>query len=166
MFFLIFSGMLFYTFVQADEHGINQADLSRDIASTLCLSCIGIESAKQVIPINRQKTEIYANLKEPVHISVFSAPWCGSCPAAKAYVKELCSFYENTLSYEVVDISLPGGKEKYTYYKTIYPFKEPLPLPAIIISTNTSDVIYGTHRIEENLLQLIIKGINEIKYYK
>lgn len=160
-FLLIFSGMLFYTFATADEKGISQAELSRDIARTLCLSCIGIESSQDILPVNMNKTSVYGRLKSPVRITVFSAPWCGTCPFAKAYVDELCSLYPDTLSYEVVDISEPAGKEKYSYYKTIYPFKEPLPLPAIIVSVNKTGVLYGTVNLEENLIKLITGDTDE-----
>jgi thiol-disulfide isomerase/thioredoxin len=160
-FIVIFTGMLFYTFVRADEKGISQADISRDIAGTLCLSCIGIESTRTTEPVNRLKTKVYAGLEEPVLITVFSAPWCGTCPFAKAYVKELCSIYPETLSYEVADISESAGKEKYAHYKTQYLFKEPLPLPAIIVSVNMVDVLYGTKDLEENLIMLITGDADE-----
>lgn len=161
LFILVFSGMLLYSFVQADEKGISQADLSRDIAGTLCLSCIGIESARETIPVDRFKTKVYTGLDEPVLITVISAPWCETCPFAKAYISELCSIYPETLSYEVVEISEPEGKEKYSFYKTLYQFKEPLPLPAIIVSSNGTDVLYGTNDLEENLIKLITKGADE-----
>ncbi|MBN2532151.1 MAG: hypothetical protein JXB88_04635 [Spirochaetales bacterium] len=158
LFIFIFAGILFYTFIHIDGNGISQADLSRDIARTLCLSCIGIESRVEVIPVDRAKTKVYAGLGEPVLITVFSASWCGTCPFAKEYVKELCSIYPQTLSYEVIEIHEPAGKEKYVYYKTLYTFKEPLPLPAIVVSVNMNGVIYGTNNLEENLIQLITGG--------
>jgi thiol-disulfide isomerase/thioredoxin len=156
----VFSGILTYTFVQADSNNITQADLARDIAGTLCLSCIGLEQARQSVPVNREKTGILSHLEEQVLITVFSAPWCGSCPAAKAYVKELCSLYPDTLSWEEVDISSPEGKDKFAHYRMLYTFHDPIPLPAIIVSVNTADVFYGTQNIEENILQLITKGMD------
>jgi thiol-disulfide isomerase/thioredoxin len=161
-FVLLFSGMLFYAFTQPDAGGTTQADVSRDIASTLCLSCIGIESSGGGgIPVNREKTGIYATLDEPVLITIFSASWCGTCPLAKEYIKELCSLYPGILSYEVIEISEPRGKEQYNYYKSLYEFKEPIPLPALIVSVNKTGVLYGTRGLEEHLIQLIIEGMDE-----
>ncbi|MBN2440827.1 MAG: thioredoxin family protein, partial [Spirochaetales bacterium] len=157
---LIFSGILFYTFIPLDTTEISQADYSRDIAATLCLSCIGIESGTETIMVKSAETKFYGSLTEPVVITVFSAPWCGSCPAAKAYVKELCSLYDTILSCEIVDISLPAEKERYIYYRTIYSFKEPIPLPAIIVSNNTADVFYGTQGLGQGIIQLITKGLH------
>ncbi|MBN1699271.1 MAG: thioredoxin family protein [Spirochaetales bacterium] len=155
---IVFCGMLLYTAAATGGNSVTQADLSRSIAATLCLSCIGLELPDITPVVDPKATAPLAELAEPVHIVVFSAPWCGSCPAAKTYVETLCRRYPETLSFSVVDISLPEGKKELESYATSYPFREPLPLPAVIVSNNTRRVIYGTNYLEKNIVGAIREG--------
>ena len=149
-------GLLFFSFTEPVFGGRTQAALSHDIAATLCLSCIGLEGAFTELIVSPQKTSGYAELPEPVKITLFSAPWCGSCKTAKAYLDKLVALYPDRLQYQVIDIATEDGKAQYDTYAATYAFQNPLPLPAVIVSADTSAVLYGAGQLEDRLLEVIL----------
>lgn len=156
--FFILGGAVFYSFRVPVLHGLSQADYSHQVASTLCLSCIGLEVSNTAVAVDREKTRILADLARPAHITVFAAPWCGSCPAAERYVAELCALYPNTLTFEIADVSTPAGAALQEQQTPVFGLAKLLPLPALTVSTNTKRVIYGTTGLEDALLAALLEG--------
>jgi len=138
--FLLVGGILF-----------GQHDQARSIGAVLCISCVGIEVAQDIhrAELSTSAVEALASLDEKVHLVVFSAEWCHSCPFAKEMVNQMAEASDR-LTYEIIDVDLEPQRAIDAGIvesgRTIVP---------AILREGSEDVVFGTERLERRLLELL-----------
>ncbi len=128
-----------------------QHETVRSIASTLCISCVGLE----VVPDSFEITAAYIEevLKIPyARVEVFHTDWCLSCPVVIDFLEELAMYCDN-LELVIIDAQKqPGLAEEKGVYSG-----NTMVVPTTIV--NGTARITGAERFPERFL----KSLREVK---
>ena len=130
-----------------------QVSQARQVASVLCTSCVGIEEAVHVEPsLSEETVEALKELVRPVHLEVYHAEWCHSCPYAMAMAREF-SRANPMIQVEFINASTdPSRAEGVGIVRSGH-----LVVPAIRCR-ETGEVITGIHDLEARLLQMVLEA--------
>ncbi|MCR4391538.1 MAG: redoxin domain-containing protein [Candidatus Acetothermia bacterium] len=120
------------------------------IGAVLCTSCVGIEEVHAELPVlSREARATLAELARPVHLVVFHAPWCRSCPYAISLVEQMAQA-SPFLEVELVDAEEEPARAEAAGVSR----SGRLVVPAILV-VETSQVLFGTHHLGARLLALL-----------
>ncbi len=130
-----------------------QVSQARQVASVLCTSCVGIEEASRVEPrLSKETLEALAELARPVHLEVYHAEWCHSCPYAMEMAREF-SRANPMVQVEFIDAGTdPSRAEAVGIMRSGH-----LVVPAIRCR-ETGEVITGIHDLEARLLEMVLEA--------
>ncbi len=130
---------------------INQHQQARGIASVLCTSCVGIEEARpeREISVSAETISVLKQLRGPIDLIVFYAPWCHSCPYAEKLVSQMAT-YTDTITYRFINVD--EQPELATKYGVVRSNRTIVPA---ILRTSTEDVVFGVDNLESRILQLL-----------
>ncbi|HNR63962.1 MAG TPA: thioredoxin family protein [Thermotogota bacterium] len=128
-----------------------QPETVRSIASTLCISCIGMEVVPDTFPITADYID--AVLELPItRVEVFHTDWCRSCPVVIEFLEELAMYCGN-LEIIVYDAE---EESRLAAEKGVYSGNT-LVVPSTIVGGKTR--ITGAERFPERFL----KSLREVK---
>jgi thiol-disulfide isomerase/thioredoxin len=81
-----------------------QHEQAQSIGASLCISCVGLEQSAHHPPeLTDAERERLAGVSGPLELLVFSAPWCHSCPVAKAFAASVDEASPG-ITHRVVDV--------------------------------------------------------------
>lgn len=130
-----------------------QHQQARSIGAVLCTSCVGIEEARHESPVlSTWALTTLSTLKTDVELIVFYAPWCHSCPFAKAMVEQLVAASDR-LSWQLINVD--AQRELALSHGVIRSGRTIVPA---ILRVDTGEVIFGVERLEVRLLDLLGLG--------
>lgn len=132
---------------------LRQQEQAQGIASVLCTSCVGIEEARHEAPtLSTATVAALEGLREDVHLIVFYAPWCHSCPFAEEMVKEMAAVTPR-LTFEFVNVednrSLAAANGVIVSERTVVP---------AIVRSEGGEVVFGIENLQARLLTLLGVG--------
>jgi thiol-disulfide isomerase/thioredoxin len=132
---------------------LGQAHQAQLIGAVICTSCVGLEEEAHGQPHPSQSTLAeLSRVSRPVHLVVFHAPWCRSCPFAIAMAKRFSEANAN-IEVELVDAEVDFERaQRAGVYQS-----GRLVVPAIL-NADTGEVIFGTTDLERRLLALVEGG--------
>lgn len=144
---LLIAGGLAYGVVR------QQPQQAQAIGAVLCTSCVGIDEARYGNPTpSTTALAALAALKHDVELLVFYAPWCHSCPYAKAMVEKLAQESER-IGYRFVDVD--EQRELAMAHGIVRSARTIVPA---ILRLDTDEVIFGTEDLEARILDLLGAG--------
>lgn len=129
---------------------LNQHNQAQGIGAVLCTSCVGIEEARYETPqLSATARAVLDTLVSDVQLLVFYAPWCHSCPYAKAMVEALAAASEH-VTYRFVNVeeepALATAHGVVRSRRTVVP---------AILRVDTDEVLFGIEHLETRLLKLV-----------
>lgn len=131
-----------------------QATQAWRIASVLCTACVGIEEVRAEAPtLSAEVRTALASFSGTARLVVFHAPWCKSCPYAKALVAEMARANPRIV-YELVDADLDRPRAEAAGVVSL----GKVVVPAILI-VETGRVLFGT----SSLASRIVAALGEIR---
>jgi hypothetical protein len=124
-----------------------QPETVRSIASTLCVSCIGMETVPPAFSVGNDEIEAIWGYPS-VSIEVFHTEWCKSCPIVIEYLKEL-SLYAGNITLSLFDAEKDSdlAREKGIYSGNT------LVVPTTIVEGKSK--IIGAERFPERLIEAV-----------
>jgi len=123
------------------------------IGAVLCTSCVGIEEARHEDPLpSAEALAALDTLQSDVELVVFYAPWCHSCPFAKAMVQRLADASDR-LRWRAVNVD--AQSELALSHGVIRSGRTIVPA---ILRVDTGEVVFGVERLETRLLDLLGVG--------
>ncbi len=128
-----------------------QPETVRSIASTLCISCIGMEVVPDTFPLTADYIDAVQELPN-TRVEVFHTDWCQSCPVVIEFLEELAVYCDNV---ELV-IYDAEKESRLAAEKGVYSGNT-LVVPSTIIGGKTR--ITGAERFPERFL----KSLREAK---
>lgn len=123
---------------------LNQQETVQSIASTLCASCIGLETVPERFLLEAEYIGKVAAFP-PFTVEVYHTDWCKSCPVVIEFLEELSVYCEN-MRVELYDAE---QEEKRAREKGIYSGNS-LVVPSVIVSNQKR--IIGAERFPDRLL--------------
>jgi thiol-disulfide isomerase/thioredoxin len=145
-------GILLLVVAGALAHGIQagQARQAQGIATVLCTSCVGIEEARHEAPrLSATAITSLQGLERDVELLVFTAPWCHSCPYAKALVEEMAAATDR-LGFRFVNVedetALARAHGVIASGRTVVP---------AVVRVDTGEVVFGVENLEARLLRML-----------
>jgi hypothetical protein len=124
-----------------------QPETVRSIASTLCVSCIGMETVPPAFSVSNDEIEAIWGYPS-VSIEVFHTEWCKSCPIVIEYLKEL-ALYTGNITLSLFDAEKDSDLAR---QKGIYSGNS-LVVPTTIVEGKSR--IIGAERFPERLIEAV-----------
>ncbi len=129
---------------------LGQHSQAQAVGAVLCTSCVGIETVETArAELSETQAAAVDGLTTPVDLLVFTAPWCRSCPYAKALVG-LVSNRNPLVRYRLVEAEVERDlAERYGVARA-----GRIVVPAIV-RPDTGDILFGTENLADRLLGLL-----------
>jgi thiol-disulfide isomerase/thioredoxin len=125
---------------------IDQEKETENIASYICLSCLGLTPSSYETGVDKGDLE---KIGHDIELITFSAEWCKACPKAIAIVEEIAGssesisyrvikYEENPVEFESFDVDLNG-----------------LPVTLVLIDGESFAALDGAFKLDSRILEVI-----------
>ncbi|MEA1994350.1 MAG: thioredoxin family protein [Euryarchaeota archaeon] len=125
---------------------IGQATETENIATYICLSCLGLTPSSYETGVD---TEGLEKISRDIELIVFSAEWCKSCPKAIETAREIA---ESSASIEYWVIKYEENPEEFKTYNVDL---NGLPVTAVIVDGEVVEKLAGTFKLDSKILEVI-----------
>ena len=131
---------------------IGQSTETENIASYICLSCLGLTPSSYETGVDKGDLE---EIGHDTELIVFSAEWCKACPKAIAVVQEISSS-SSSITYRVIK-----HEENPEEFESFGVDLNGLPVTVVIIDGETAAVLDGAFKLDSRILEVIEDATEE-----
>ncbi|MGC9529794.1 MAG: redoxin domain-containing protein [Candidatus Bipolaricaulaceae bacterium] len=130
---------------------LGQARQAQLVGAVICTSCVGIETAPPAEPhLSPATVAALKGLTEQVHLVVFHAPWCHSCPYAIALAQAFAEV--NPL----VEVELVDAEQDPERAQAAGVFRSGRLVVPAVLESGSGRAVFGTTDLEARLRQLVV----------